>query len=357
MAGPNDPENKAAKKPAVPVKKAAPTKPRVVNDAKQTAIDPAGTHIGTYADPANYPGLLTNENVGTYRLWLGSLPTKHADQWTLIQQHGPKLQAMLWRAFRDAQDPNDVLNMIASEFPGSTTITSGGGSRGGGGGGGGGGGTAAPTPEQIASAKAEITNRSAILGHIPLTDDVLTWVATTIVRDNWTSAQLDDWLLAKPEDINKPGLVDVSVDQIRQLAGNQLLAVSDATAREWAMKINSGEMDINTVQSIFANQALQEFGWASDGIKAGLNVKDMLAPQRDRIAQELEIGGDQVDLMDPKWRNMVTVTDATSGMPRAATLTEVARNARQDPLYRNTAGAASNGGGIFAILRHNFEGT
>lgn len=317
----------------------------------------------SFVDNAQFPGLFRNEQSGMtqldYNTWLQALPRTAPDQWALIQAGGGAMQELLWRAYADNTPANQVLNSIAAKFPAvfdkitAANKGGGGGSRGGGGG----GGTAAPTPEQIASAKAEIANRSATLGHAPLTDDVLTFVATTVVRDNWTSAQLDDWLLAKSEDITQPGLVNVSIDQIRQLASDQLLGVSDDTARGWAMKINSSEMDINSVKSIFANQALQEFGWASDGIKAGLNVKDMLAPQRDRIAQELEIGADQVDLMDPKWRNMVTVNDAQTGMPRAATITEAASNARKDPGYASTTGAVNNASAIFMQLRKNFEGT
>lgn len=354
-----DPESKVKPKPAVPVavKTPAPTKPVTVNDAPQTAINFGGANIGTYQDPANYPGLLKGESKGAYVSWLNGLAAKSPDYWALIQAHGPKMQTLLWRAYQDNQDPNLTLNEMTRQFGTSVFDAAGGGSAGGGGrgGGGSGGGGGAPTPQQIDAAKAAVRNRAGELGR-PLSDDEITVVATTVVRDGWNSAQLDDWLLADPAKVSDPGLVTASVDQIRQMAANQLLTVSDATAKGWAQRINSGEMTTDAVQSIFQQQALGEFGWAADSIKAGINMKDMLAPARDQIAKELELTPEAVNLMDPKWRSMVTATDPKTGATRAATLTEVTRSARKAPEWKQTNSAHAGAANAFMMVRQMFEG-
>lgn len=304
-------------------------------------------------DPNLYPGMVEGERTTAYTTWLRNVPPEFH---TLISRFGAPVQALLWRANQDGREPNDVLNEITFKY-GADAFKSGGGGGGGRGrgGGGGGGGVQPPTPEQIAAAKAEITNRSRTLGHTPLSEDVLLYVATTAVRDNWNSAQLDDWLLGDEKAITDPGAVTVSIDQIKSQANAQLMNVSDATAREWAMRINSGEMDAAAVQSIFQQQATAEFGWAAQSLAGGLTMRDILMPARDTLARELEMSGDSIDLMDPKWRNMTIAADE-KGVPRAATMTEVTKAARKDPAYAKTAGAARFTANIAQQLRQVFEG-
>lgn len=353
-----DPESKVKPKPAVapksPVTQSSPLGGTI---NQNTAQSRGGATIGSYVDAAKYPGLLRGELTGAYITWLNNLARSSPDYWALIQAHGPTMQALLWRAYQDNQDPNLTLNEMTRQFGTDVFKAVSGGSGGGGrgGGGGGGGGTAAPTPEQIAAAAAAVKNRAGELGR-PITDDEITFVATTIVRDGWNSAQLDDWLLGDPTKVTDPGLVTASVDQIRQMASNQLLTVSDATARGWAERINSGEMTTDAVQSIFQQQALGEFGWAAESIKAGINMKDMLAPARDQIAKELEVTPETVDLMDPKWRGMVTTTDPQSGAVRAATLTEVTRSARKAPEWAKTNSSKQLAANTFMLVRNAFEG-
>lgn len=378
----NDPDNpakKAAATKAAAVKKPPAPRgvPSPVNDPQATRPAPKLSVGGHELDPVKYPGLVTANaykdpvtgqgyeavNVGTYAAWLRDLPQLNPFVVQLIGAYGAPFQSMAWNAYITGMDQNTFLNQIRARFPDFesklTAVNGPPGSRGGSRGGGGGGGGVAnpdPTPEQIAAAAAAVRNRAGELGHVALTPDELTWVATTVVRDGWNSAQLDDWLLGDPTKVTEPGLVTASVDQIRQMAANQLLTVSDATARGWADRINSGEMTTDAVQSIFQQQAVGEFGWAAESIKAGINMKDMLAPARDQIAKELELTPNAVDLMDPKWRGMVTTTDDKTGAVRAATLTEVTRSARKAPEWANTNSSKSLAANTFMLVRQAFEG-
>lgn len=355
-----DPESKP-RPPAVP--KQAPlvqSSPLGSTINERTATDPSGRLLGSYLDNAKYPGLLMHEQSGMnqtdYNMWLKALPTVAPDRWALIQQFGGPMQEVLWRAYADVENPNKTLNKIAAMFPGAVAPVGGGGR--GGGGRGGGGGTAAPTPEQIAAAKAAIKNRAYTLGRQPFTDDELTWVATTVVRDNWSNEQLDDWLTTGDQaaKIDQPGLIAANIGQIKQMASAQLLNVSDATAREWATRIESGEMSPEAVKQIFATQAAQEFGWAANGIASGQTVRDMLLPARDRIANELEMNADAIDLMDPRWRGLVTTTDQ-NGQVRAATMTEVTQHARQQPEFASTTHSGQLAADTFSMIRQAFEGS
>ena len=307
-----------------------------------------------YVNQTLFPGLMAGDagGINGYNKWLSDVFAHSQDQVTLVQRGGAGVQALLWRAHVDNRDPNDVLNDIADTFGTDIFKASGGGGGGRGGGGGGGGG--APTPEQIESAKAEVRNRASTLGR-PLTEDEVTFIATKAANEHWTGAQLDDNLLSDPTKITQPGLVQVSIDQIKKMGADQLMNVSDDTAREWANRINSGEMDPTAVASIFQGQALAEFGWAAQGLQSGLTMRDILMPARDKIASELELGADNIDFMDPKYRQMATGVD-DKGQPRAATMTEVTRAARKDVQWAKTNNAARLAANTAQLLRQTFEG-
>lgn len=326
---------------------------------QNTGTTPAGRGIGAYVDNALFPGLLRGEVQGAYTTWLSSLPKTSPDQWALIQAHGPAMQELLWRAYQDRQNPSDTLNEMTHMFGSSVFTAAGAPGAGGGGrrGGSGGAGVQPPTPEQIASAAAAIKNRAAVLGHTPFSDDEMTWIATTVVKDGWSPAQLDDFLTTGDQltKITQPGDITASVDQIKAMATSQLTNVSDATAREWATRIASGEMNIATVGTIFQQQAQQEFGWAASSLQGGLTMRDILMPARDRIATELEKPAETIDLMDPRFRKMAQSTDA-NGLTKAASLTEVTRNARQDADWQHTASAARLAADVAQQLRTTFEG-
>ena len=335
---------------------------RVIAPQKPIVNDPEAARASKFINETRYPGLLrgTSDNIGDYIAFENSVASDPQLS-GLINHYGAPVKALMWNAYIGVMDQNTLFNKIRAQHHDfdqvmadlNKQIQGGGGGRGRGGGGGG-GGSAAPTPEQIASAKAAIKNRAATVGR-PMTDDELTYVATVAVRDGWSSDQVDDWLVGDPTKVTDPGIVTATVDDIKKMAGSQLLSVSDDTAREWAMRITSGEMDPAAVQAIFQQQAIGEFGWAAQQLNAEQTMRDMLMPARDRIANELEMNPNEVDLMDSKWRNMVTVPDA-NGQPRAATLTEVTRNARKDPAFAKTTGAVRGAAATFRLIQNTFEG-
>lgn len=347
-----------------PPKKRLPASP-VTKVTKPIVNDPNAVRASKFINETRYPGLLrgTTDNVGDYAAFENAVAGDPVLA-GLIGHYGAPVKALIWNAYIGEMDQNTLFNRIRSQHHDFDTVMAdinktlagrgpgGGGGRGGGGGGG--GAPAEPTPEQIAAAKASIKNRAAVIGR-PMTEDELTYVATVAVRDQWTTDVVDDWLTAEPAKITSPGEITASIDEIRKMAGAQLLTISDETAREWAVRISSGEMDVATVASIFQQQATGEFGWAAQGLASGQTMRDMLMPARDRIANELEMNANDVDLMDSKWRNMVTVPDA-NGQPRAATLTEVTRNARKDPGFANTTNAVRGSSAVFKLIQQQFEG-
>lgn len=222
-------------------------------------------------------------------------------------------------------------------------------------GGGGGGGGGQSKAQSIAAAMAAIKNQAAELG-LPIDDGTLRSLATTVVNENWSADMLTDHLLKDPSKITLPGNYAATADQLKGIANRQLVTIADGTAKEWAQRILSGEMSIDTVNNILQQQAASEFGWAADLLASGATMSDILSPARDLLARELELNPNDVNLMDTRWRNMVQVTN-TDNSKRAATLTEVVQAARKDTGWAKTANSARMAASVATMLRNVMEGT
>jgi len=258
-------------------------------------------------------------------------------------KYGVEFQKYMYQAWLlDDFDPNKMESL----FPGSRSLYT----NSGGGGGGGGGGRAG----RLADAEAEVRNQMATLG-FNVDDAEVRAVAARVVNEDWSGAKLTDYLTADPARMVNPGSYSEMASRIKDMAASQLVHVDDATAQGWAKRVLSSELDLMTVQNIFAGNARNEFAWAADGLTTGATMRDILAPARDMIARELEINPNDVNLMDTKWRDMVQATNA-DGTKRAASLTEAVRAARKDGAYANTAGGARMAAQTATILRNVFEG-
>lgn len=301
------------------------------------------TFMGSYA---NMPGWSPAQglNAVQYNDWLFTQARNPTFQ-QLVQKYGPQYQALAWYGARTNMDPNAFANLLRTYLPGATD--NGSGPRGGGGG--------ASRADNIAAAVATVRNQASTIG-LQMTDQEILFTAVKAVDDNWTSPQLTDYLLSDVAKITNKGTYTQTQDQIKAMAKQQLINISDQTAAEWAKKVLSDEMDINTVSTILAGQAKSEFGWAAEQIAGGATMSDILAPTRDTIARELELNPQEIDLTDSRFRSMVQVEDP-QGKPRAATLTEAVRLARKDAAYAKTAGAARSAAGVATMMRQIFEGS
>ncbi len=229
-------------------------------------------------------------------------------------------------------------------------------------GGGGGGGSGADKTNAYASARAAIVNESRRLG-IDWAPNDYDSIAKTVVDQNWSNEQLLDYLVPaaqKAFDENRPGtelgIIAKTVQDIKKTAAAQLLTVSDATAREWASKVASNEMEPEAVKTLLAQQAKLRYGWAAASIDAGMNVRDVVLPSRDRIAQELELNPEDLDLTDSKWLGMIQTVDEKTGQPRIATDSEVVMRARKDSRWAQTRNATRVSADMAMMVRNIFEG-
>lgn len=326
MAGPRDPDNPGRRAPT-PTPKRTPSTSQGArpltgpNSAARDIVSETGFTRDEYNNWYNY--MVANDPyfVASEQAW-GSEFTRWAFQNEYTQRDENAIQADLIK--RGWTDPWSV---IGKARPGS-------GGRGYGGGGGG-----ASIAEQEASAAAGIKNQAETLG-VHLDDGELAYVAKVAVGSKWSNEQLNDWLIGRAttdQAAGKLGLGTVSrgVDEIKQMAANQLITISDDTARGYSLKIQSGEMDPAVLQSLFQQQATARYAWAESALSKGITMKDYLLPSRDAIANELEKPADSIDMMDSKWLDMMQTIDS-KGATRAATQSEITSRVRKLDEFKST---------------------
>lgn len=188
-------------------------------------------------------------------------------------------------------------------------------------------------------AAANIQNRARKLG-LQLSDSQIQQLAITVVKFNWTDEQVVDKLIGQ---VNfqglTPGDLTAFKDQVKTIAGNYLINVSDSTAEQYALRLASGEMSLQGAESAFKEQAKQRFTWMADQIDQGISPGMYFDPIKNQIARELEISPEEINLMDNKYLSMVEIADPETGKMRGATLREAQLLARKDERWANTSQA------------------
>jgi hypothetical protein len=220
-------------------------------------------------------------------------------------------------------------------------------------GGGGGGGGGASRGERIKSLAARIQNDSRALG-LRLSDDKIIYLATVAEKLNWSEDQVRDEVLTNVDwNALEGGDLKAQVDTIKGLGKSFLIPIDDASAREYSMRIASGELSQEGLLNIFRTQALTVNPWAKNAIESGLTPADLLKPHQQYVAQSLEIDPGMVDLTDDNYLKMMTVADPAGGT-RVATLGEVRKNVRADARWANTSEARDLGSSMASMVARIF---
>jgi hypothetical protein len=215
-------------------------------------------------------------------------------------------------------------SLVSKQAAPSTQTTKGSGSK------------ASTTAQDIAAAAAAITNEAATLG-LSLDTPAINSLASTVVKQKWSGDMLTQYLTSGV-DFSKlgAGSLTAGVDNIKKMAKEQLLNISDTSAQEYSRRMLSGEMSQEGLQALFVEQAKKNYAWATPTLDKGITMQAYLMPSRDFIANQLEKPTEAVDMMDPKYLSMMQTIDAKTGQARAASLSEMQVNARQDPDFAKT---------------------
>ena len=128
---------------------------------------------------------------------------------------------------------------------------------------------------------------------------------------------------------------------IKDLARNNGINISDDAARTYADQIAAGVVDENTVANTVRESAASAFPLYADQIKAGLNLKTLADPYVQSMSKILEIPDAGIDLFDPTVRGALSYT-MPDGKLGTKSLYEFEKDLRRDPRWQYTDNAKAS---------------
>lgn len=164
-------------------------------------------------------------------------------------------------------------------------------------------------------------------------------LARDATTNNWTDQQITQQMLSGITSSSQlsEGTITGTRDAIIGSARNFLLPMSEQSATDIALRQLRGELDEAGIASMFKAQAKANFSFIGDLIDQGLTPMDYFTPGRERLAMELEMNPEDIDLMQSDWVDALTMVE--NGQRRGATYTEIARKARTRSEWAQTENA------------------
>ena len=191
---------------------------------------------------------------------------------------------------------------------------------------------------QVANVAANIRDRAAKLGLV-LTEDDVQQMATIAVTANWNDARILDKLL---ENFNygelETGDITTFTDNLEMMATDYLVTFTQERLSDIAQRVFTGELSETTVNQMIRDQAAAEMPFLQSDLDRGLKPIDAFGSLIGTAARELELDSSNIDLMDPKWRD-VMIHQNDDGTSRLATMSEVRSFVRDLPEWQNTEAA------------------
>lgn len=123
------------------------------------------------------------------------------------------------------------------------------------------------------------------------------------------------------------------IDQLKAMASQYAVPMSEATIKQWEMQILTGQVNQATFESYLREQAKSLFPGLANAIDRGITVAQYVQPYAQIAVQELGINPNEIDWTNPKWNTAIHQIDPKSGTPVAMSLSDWTRTLRSDPIY------------------------
>lgn len=154
------------------------------------------------------------------------------------------------------------------------------------------------------------------------------------------------------------GAISTNIAALKTAASNYYTNIDDKTAFDYATQIAQGERAIGDFNALFKDQAKARFSYSPQlvqQIDQGFTPEQLFQPQKNMIAQLLEVDPSQINLNDSKWNQVLDYADG-SGQRRSATIGETAKLVRQSADWQKTANGQAAGADFKARLTQMFQG-
>ena len=126
--------------------------------------------------------------------------------------------------------------------------------------------------------------------------------------------------------------------QLKGLAMDNGINLSDDTAKTYAGQIAAGTVDQNTIVNTLRQSAASAFPQYQDQIKSGLDLRSIADPYIQSMSKILEIPSTGINLFDPTIRSALSYTMA-DGKIGTKSIYDFEKDLRQDPRWQYTQNA------------------
>lgn len=186
---------------------------------------------------------------------------------------------------------------------------------------------------KIANAQAVIASQASKDG-LNLSAATLRKIASDSLRLGWTSEQTTQ-ALGHQFHYNATAKTQAPVvDQIKQLAAQYLVPVSNAAMQKWGSQLIGGQIDAQNLEGYLKAQAKSLFPSLSAAIDSGVTVRQYVSPYA-ALAVQNGVAPSETDVnwQDPKWQQALFQVDPKTGQRTAMSLADWQDKIRSDPAF------------------------
>jgi hypothetical protein len=140
---------------------------------------------------------------------------------------------------------------------------------------------------------------------------------------------------------------------LKNLAFQNGIPLSDDAARQHAMDIVAGKADENTVSGLLRESAASLYPQFADKIKAGVNLKTLADPYMQTMSNILEIPSASIDLSNDTIKSALNAV-GPDGKPQTKSLYEFEQQLRNDPRWGYTQNARQSLDNVGLQVLRNF---
>jgi hypothetical protein len=196
------------------------------------------------------------------------------------------------------------------------------------------------TKADPAEAKRRTNARAGDLGNlaqqlgVDLSDKTLRTVATQSLLMGWDDQQTRRKLARRWNYVpgESTGLAATTIAQLRDVAGDYLLPLSNHTIERWTRNVLDTDRSVEDFQAYAQEQAKSLFPHLAKSIDAGVTVSQYVEPYRQLASQTLEIAPESVNFRHGRWRKAIDQV-GEGGQRNVMSLTDWETLLKKNPVY------------------------
>lgn len=153
------------------------------------------------------------------------------------------------------------------------------------------------------------------------------------LKNGWDANEIKYRMLASVNAMSGGGAVGKSAADVKNLANQYAVPLSDQTVMDYARKLEQGAIDQNGLQGYMIEQAKQLFPGMASALDKGVTVKQYVDPLIQIAQQEVGLNPATVNLTDQKWMKVLNQVDPKTGERTPMTADQALTTFRTDPAW------------------------